>query len=1011
MAVSYKGLIIKFGGDTTNLQAALKTIQTETRKTNADLREINNSLKFNPGNTELLEQKVRALNKAYDDTKAKLDAYKDAMATLEDKKQRGEQLTEEESRQYDSLYRNIQKCEGQLETFNEDLKKTATEAEASKTNIYEFGQELENNRDKFELIGQKMQGVGDAATKYVTVPLAGIGVAAGKAAVDMDTAMTGVRKTVDGTAEDYENLKNAALEFSQTNAVSATQLLDIEALGAQLGYTLDVMSNGKTEVQEFGEVVSGLEIATNMDAEQAGTELAQFANITKMSKEETSNYGSTIVALGNNLATTESDVSSMAQRLAAAGHQVGMSEADIMGLAGALTSMGMEAAAGGSAMSTIMSDIDKTVAMSTEQVKVFADQAGMSTDEFITKLRESPKEFESLARANGMTLKQFQNDVLGSYESLDGWASAAKMDAKEFAEAWKKDPVEAFSAVIAGMEDASTEGSNLSLMLEDLGISELRQTDAMKRLAGNSQVLTDAVDLANTAWEENTALGTEVASKNDSMAAKFEMLKNKVTAILTEVGGPLVDAVLDAIDAAEPFIKAIGDAAKAFSEMDEGQQRMILGLAGAAAAFGPVTSGLGGLIGNLGNIGTGFKNAATAWTNFKGGLAGVETATGGFATLGAKVSGVGTAISGGLSSAWTGFTGLIAAHPIALGIAAVAAAVAGLTWFFTQTEEGKKLWTQFTGWISEKWQAVQDFFAGVPAFWSGIWDSVGTKIDEVKQTIGGAWDAIKTGVGEKIEAIKSGVGAAWDAVSTKTSEIFEGVKGFITDDMEAAKSAASHSAGALQAALSGDWGKAKDEAKAAFDAIKSRIQERMNIAKDLAVNAANAIGEKLGFPGLGDKVLGVFENIGNSIRDKIDAARDAVGNAIDAIKGFFSFDIQWPHIPLPHFYVSGSPNPLDWIEQGVPEIGIDWYAKGGAIAPNDPHLIGVGDATEREWIEPESKLLSLIQEAVRNVRGGNIAVEVNVSATVTGQQSAYQLGQNIGRGINSALKQQGVANA
>jgi len=959
VAVSYKGLVIKFGGDTTGLQSALKTIQTETRKTNADLREINKSLKFNPGDTVLLEQKVKNLNAAYDETKRKLDAYRDAMGQLEAKKQRGEQLTEEESRQYDSLYRNIQKCEGQLESYNEDLKKTATEAEASKTSLYNFGQQLENNKDKYEAIGQKMQGVGDTATKYVTVPLAGLGIAAGKAAVDMDTAMTGVRKTVDGTAQDYENLKNAALEFSQTNAVSATQLLDIEALGAQLGYTLDVMDNGKTQVQEFGEVVSGLEIATNMDAEQAGTELAQFANITKMSKEETSNYGSTIVALGNNLATTESDVSSMAMRLAAAGSQVGMSQADIMGLAGALTSMGMEAAAGGSAMSTVISQIDKDVASGSDNVKA--------------------------------------------------WAEAAKMSADDFAEAWKNDPVEAFSAVISGMEEASGEGSNLSLILEDLGISELRQTDAMKRLAGNSQVLTDAVDLANTAWEENTALGNEVASKNDSMAAKFEMLKNKVTAILTEVGGPLVDAVLDAIDAAEPFIKGIGDAAKAFSEMDEGQQRVIIGLAGAAAAFGPVVSGLGGLIGNLGNIGTGFKNAASAWSNFKGGLSGVETATGGFATLGAKVSGVGTAISGGLSSAWTGFTGLIAAHPIALGIAAVAAAVAGLTWFFTQTEEGKKLWAQFTGWISEKWQAVQDFFAGVPAFWSGIWDSVSTKIDEVKQTIGGAWDAIKTGVGEKVEAIKSGVGAAWDAVSTKTSEIFEGVKGFITDDMEAAKSAASHSAGALQAALSGDWGKAKEEAKAAFDAIKSRIQERMRIAKDLAVNAANAIGEKLGFPGLGDKVLGVFENIGNSIRDKIDAARDAVGNAIDAIKGFFNFDIQWPHIPLPHFYVSGSPNPLDWIEQGVPEIGIDWYAKGGMISPNNPHLIGVGDSHEREWVEPESKLLALIQDAVRGAGHGDVAIEVNVSANVTGQQSAYQLGQNIGRGINAALKQQGVA--
>lgn len=66
MAVSYKGLVIKFGGDTTELQGALKKVSSESKKTQADLKEINKSLKFNPGNTDLLQQKVKALNSAYD---------------------------------------------------------------------------------------------------------------------------------------------------------------------------------------------------------------------------------------------------------------------------------------------------------------------------------------------------------------------------------------------------------------------------------------------------------------------------------------------------------------------------------------------------------------------------------------------------------------------------------------------------------------------------------------------------------------------------------------------------------------------------------------------------------------------------------------------------------------------------------------------------------------------------------------------------------------------------------
>ena len=111
MAVSYKGLTIKFGGDTTQLQSALKKIQTESKATQSDLKDINKSLKFNPGNTELLEQKVRSLNKAYNETKDRLSAYKAALAELDAKKQSGAQLTETEQRQYEQLQRSIMACE------------------------------------------------------------------------------------------------------------------------------------------------------------------------------------------------------------------------------------------------------------------------------------------------------------------------------------------------------------------------------------------------------------------------------------------------------------------------------------------------------------------------------------------------------------------------------------------------------------------------------------------------------------------------------------------------------------------------------------------------------------------------------------------------------------------------------------------------------------------------------------------------------------------------------------
>ena len=88
-------------------------------------------------------------------------------------------------------------------------------------------------------------------------------------------------------------------------------------------------------------------------------------------------------------------------------------------------------------------------------------------------------------------------------------------------------------------------------------------------------------------------------------------------------------------------------------------------------------------------------------------------------------------------------------------------------------------------------------------------------------------------------------------------------------------------------------------------------------------------------------VQGIFNGIKKAIEDPITTAKNIVKNAIDAIKSFFQFKIQWPHIPLPHFSISGSVNPLDWITQGVPRISIDWYAKGGYV--DGATLIGAGE--------------------------------------------------------------------
>ena len=99
---------------------------------------------------------------------------------------------------------------------------------------------------------------------------------------------------------------------------------------------------------------------------------------------------------------------------------------------------------------------------------------------------------------------------------------------------------------------------------------------------------------------------------------------------------------------------------------------------------------------------------------------------------------------------------------------------------------------------------------------------------------------------------------------------------------------------------------------------------------------------------LWDSIVATWDGIKNTITNAINGAKDAVSNAIEAIKNLFNFQISWPHIPLPHFSVSGSANPIDWLTGGLPKISVEWYAKAKnqPYLFNSPTIIGVGDVPE-----------------------------------------------------------------
>lgn len=348
--------------------------------------------------------------------------------------------------------------------------------------------------------GMKATAVAIAATGTALV---GMGAFAIKAGIDFESAFTGVKKTVDGTDQQFAQLEKAIRNMAKSMPESASEIAGVAEAAGQLGIKVE-------NIEGFTKSMVMLGDSTNMSSEEAATALARLANITQMPQTQFDRLGSVIVALGNNLATTESEITAMGLRLAGAGHQVGMSEAQIMSFAGALSSVGIEAEAGGSAFSKVMVDMQLAVEKGGEGLNQFAKVAGMSSSEF---------------------QKAFKEDAAG-----------------------------AIIAFIQGLGKCQESGQSAIGVLDNMGITEVRMRDALLRAAGAGNVFTDALKLGTKAWDENTALTKEAETRYATMESQLEMLKHSLTdlgiSFYKEVNSPMAEVVKTTKDMVNQLGKA-----------------------------------------------------------------------------------------------------------------------------------------------------------------------------------------------------------------------------------------------------------------------------------------------------------------------------------------------------------------------------------------------------------------------------------------------------------------------
>lgn len=204
-----KGITIEIGGNTTKLQDALKGVDKQVYSLNSDLKNLNQALKLDPGNTDLLSQKYDVLKRNITETKSKLDTLKEAQKQMGDYSK----LTDEQKSSYNALSLEIAKSEKALKDMNNELSKS------SKVNL--------------DGLKSALKGVGDVAAKAAeTIAKVSVGIATGltaaitagvKSYADLEVAQKGSEKLF---GESFDIVKKNAADAYQSLGLSATEYYD-----------------------------------------------------------------------------------------------------------------------------------------------------------------------------------------------------------------------------------------------------------------------------------------------------------------------------------------------------------------------------------------------------------------------------------------------------------------------------------------------------------------------------------------------------------------------------------------------------------------------------------------------------------------------------------------------------------------------------------------------------------------------------------------------------------------
>ncbi|HEL2245386.1 TPA: PblA [Streptococcus suis] len=400
----------------------------------------------------------------------------------------------------------------------------------------------------------------------------------------------------------------------------------------------------------------------------------------------------------------------------------------------------------------------------------------------------------------------------------------------------------------------------------------------------------------------------QAARESDGFENVMGNLKQTWEDFKVLVGGPLLQPVVAGLQLATKWIQDLGGKFQEFEPKITLFAEKLKDFTGFLKSNPAVLDGLKSAVVGL----------TAAWTSYKvitGVLRGIETARNTLLAVGNGLmlarftqSGALTvaeatqaAATMGATGAFSAFNAVLSLNPIMLVVGAIAALVAGLVWFFTQTETGREMWSNFIEWAQNAWEGIGEFFSnlwqsiteGAINLWNGIVDTWNHAVEIVKNvwssisefftnlwadvqtTAIEAWNTFVQGVMMVVQPFIDTFMQYWTAMSDGLSQMWEGVKMFFQGAWEFIKAIFMGAVLIILDIVTGNFGRLGADLDLIWESIKSAITMVWD-------------GIKTYFSGVIDAIVAFgttyFENFKNLLSAIWEGVKSAAQGAWDWIK-------------------------------------------------------------------------------------------------------------------------------